>query len=89
MIGNIIKKEFKELFVLSTILPIVVIAIVYGSVGQSIGNFQKRIAEKPVIGIVDMDVGNLSDIAISVLTEKAKVVYNSSDVEAGLQEVRK
>ena len=29
MIGNIIKKEFKELFVLSTIIPIVVIAIVY------------------------------------------------------------
>jgi ABC-2 type transport system permease protein len=89
MIGNIIKKEFKELFVLSTILPIVVIAIVYGSVGQMIGNVGETIKEKPVIGIVDMDGGNFSDIAMSILTEKAAVVYNGSDAEEGLEEVRK
>jgi ABC-2 type transport system permease protein len=88
MIGNIIKKEFKELFVLSTILPIVVIAIVYGSVGQMIGNVGETMKEKPVIGIVDMDDGNFSGIAMSVLTENAKVVYNGSDAEAGLEEVR-
>jgi ABC-2 type transport system permease protein len=89
MIGNIIKKEFKELFLISTLLPIVVIAIVFGSVGNVIGNVQETMKEKPVIGIVDMDVGNLSDIAMSVLTENAKVVYNGSDVEGGLEEVRK
>jgi ABC-2 type transport system permease protein len=89
MIGNIVKKEFKELFVLSTILPIVVIAIVYGSAGNMIGNVQESIKEKPVIGIVDMDDGNFSGIAMSVLTENAKVVYNGSDAEEGLQEVRK
>jgi ABC-2 type transport system permease protein len=88
MIGNIVKKEFKELFVLSTILPIVVIAIVYGSVGQMIGNVGETIKEKPVIGIVDMDDGNFSDIAMSVLTERAGVVYNGSDAEEGLDEVR-
>jgi len=89
MIGNIIKKEFKELFVLSTILPIVVIAIVYGSVGQMIGNVGETIKEKPVIGIVDMDAGNFSVVAMSVLTENAKVVYDGTDTEEGLQEVRK
>jgi len=89
MIGNIIKKEFKELFVLSTILPIVVIAIVFGSVGNMIGNVQETVKEKPVIGIVDMDDGNFSNIAVSVLTENAKVVYNGNDAESGLEEVRK
>lgn len=89
MISNIVKKEFKELFVLSTILPIVVIAIVYGSAGNMIGNVQESIKEKPVIGIVDMDDGDFSGIAMSVLTENAKVVYNGSDAEEGLQEVRK
>jgi ABC-2 type transport system permease protein len=89
MIGNIVKKEFKELFVLSTILPIVVIAIVYGSVGQMIGNVGETIKEKPVIGIVDMDAGNFSVVAMSVLTENAKVVYDGTDTEEGLQEVRK
>ena len=88
MIGNIIKKEFKELFVLSTIIPIVVIAIVYGSVGQMIGNVGETMKEKPVIGIVDMDDGNFSDIAMSVLTERAEVVYNDNDAEEGLEEVR-
>ncbi|MDH4268794.1 MAG: ABC transporter permease, partial [Dehalococcoidia bacterium] len=89
MIGNIIKKEFKELFVLSTLIPIVVIAIVYGSVGNMIGSVGETIKEKPVIGIVDMDDGNFSDIAMSVLTERAKVVYNDSDAEEGLEQVRK
>jgi ABC-2 type transport system permease protein len=88
MIGNIVKKEFKELFVLSTILPIVVIAIVFGSVGNMIGNIGETMEEKPVIGIVDRDDGDFSDIAMSVLTERAKIVYRGSDAEAGLDEVR-
>jgi len=89
MIGNIVKKEFKELFVLSTIIPIVVIAVVYGSVGNMIGNIGEAMKEKPVIGIVDMDDGNLSDVAMSVLAEHAEVVYNDADVEEGLEQVRR
>ena len=88
MIGNIVKKEFKELFVLSTIIPIVVIAIVYGSVGNMIGNIGETMKEKPVIGIVDMDDGDFSNIAMSVFTERAEVIYDGSDVEEGLEEVR-
>jgi ABC-2 type transport system permease protein len=88
MIGNIIKKEFKELFVLSTILPIVVIAIVFGLVGQSIGNIGEKMEEKPVIGIVDRDHGDFSDIAMAALTEKAELIYDGNDAEEGLEEVR-
>jgi len=88
MIGNIVKKEFKELFVLSTIIPIVVIAIVYGSVGNMIGNIGETMKEKPVIGIMDMDGGDFSDIAMAVLIEKSEVIYDGSDVEEGLEEVR-
>ena len=88
MIGNIVKKEFKELFVLSTIIPIVVIAIVYGSVGNMIGNIGETMKEKPVIGIMDMDGGDFSDIAMSVFTERAEVIYDGNDVEEGLEEVR-
>ena len=89
MIGNIVRKEFKELFVISTLIPIVVIAIVYGSVGNMIGNIGETMKEKPVIGIVDMDNGNFSDIAMSVLTERSEVIYDGSDTEDGLEEVRK
>jgi len=89
VIGNIIRKEFKELFVISTLIPIVVIAIVYGSVGNMIGNIGETMKEKPVIGIVAMDDGVFSNIAMSVLTENAKVIYDGSDVEEGLEGVRK
>jgi len=88
VIGNIVKKEFKELFTLATLIPIIVIAIVFASVGQSIGSIGERLEEKPVVGIVDMDDGDFSDIAMSVLTEKAEVIYDGSDAEAGLEEVR-
>lgn len=88
MIGNIIKKEFKELFTLSTLIPIVVIAIVFAFVGQTIGNIGETMEEKPVVGIVDMDDGDFSDIAMAVLIEKAEVIYDGNDAEEGLEEVR-
>jgi len=44
----------------------VVIAIVFGSVGQMIGGVEESLEEKPVIGIVDIDDGDFSDIAMSV-----------------------
>jgi ABC-2 type transport system permease protein len=88
MIGNIIKKEFKELFTIATLIPIIVIAIVFGLVGQTIGNIGERMEEKPVIGIVDMDNGDFSNIAMTVLTEKAEVIYDGDDTEEGLGEVR-
>jgi len=88
MIGNIIKKEFKELFTLSTLIPMVLIAIVFAFVGQSIGNIGERMEERPVIGIVDVDDGDFSDIAMTVLIEKAEVIYDGSDAEEGLEKVR-
>jgi ABC-2 type transport system permease protein len=88
MIGNILKKEFKELFTLSTLLPIVVVAIVFASVGQMIGSIGETMEDKPVIGIVDRDDGDFSDIAMSVLIERAEVVYDGSYAEEGLKKVR-
>jgi len=88
MIGNIIKKEFKELFTLSTLIPIVVIAIVFAFVGQTIGNVGETMEEKPVIGIVDGDDGDFSDIAMAVLMENGEVIYDGNDAAEGLEEVR-
>ncbi len=88
MIGNIVKKEFKELFTIATLIPMIVIAVVFGLVGQSIGSIGERMEEKPVVGVVDIDDGAFSDIAMSVLTEKAEVIYSGNDAEKGLEEVR-
>jgi len=88
MIGNIIKKEFKELFTIATLIPIIVIAVVFGLVGQTIGNIGERMEEKPVVGVVDMDDGDFSDIAMAVLMERAEIIYDGNDTEQGLEEVR-
>jgi ABC-2 type transport system permease protein len=89
MTGNIIKKEFKELFTISAVLPIVVIAIVFGSMGHMIGGIAEIAQEKPVIGIVNRDDGNFSYIAMSILTAGAEVIYSGDNVEEGLKKVRK
>jgi ABC-2 type transport system permease protein len=89
MIGNIVKKEFRELFTLGTLIPVVVIAVVFGLVGQWIGNIGETMKEKPVIGIVNRDDGNFSEIAMPILTEKAEVIYDGSDAEEGLEKVKK
>jgi ABC-2 type transport system permease protein len=89
MTGNIIKKEFRELFTISAVLPRVVIAIVFGSVRDMIGGIGEIAREKPVIGIVDGDGGNFAHIAMSILTQGAEVIYSGNDVEEGLEEVRK
>jgi len=39
-LGNIIKKEMKELLTPSTILPIVFVAIIFGSMGNVIGGLE-------------------------------------------------
>ncbi len=88
MIGNIVRKEFRELFTLSTLLPMVVIAIVYGSVGQMIGSIGDSIEDKPVIGIVNTDDRELADVAVSVLLDKAEVIYRGSSSEEGLKTVK-
>jgi len=88
MINNIVKKEFKELFTLSTFLPIAVIAVVFGYVGHTVGNVGEAMQQKPVIGIVDRDKGEFSGIATSVVAHGAEVIYSGDDVDEGLREAR-
>ncbi|MDY7018641.1 MAG: ABC transporter permease, partial [Chloroflexota bacterium] len=87
MIRNIIKKEFKELLTLSTLLSMVVIAVMFGFVGVMIGGAGMEMEGKPVIGVVDIDDGELSNIATSILNRGAEVVYDGGNAEEGLKKV--
>ena len=90
-LGNIIKKETKELLTPTTILPIIVIALVFGSMGNAIGGIEKELKEKPVLGFINEDTGTLSTIATSILTNYSDVVFNSTDIndrEEGLEQVK-
>ena len=67
----------------------VVIAVIFGFVGVMISGMRVQIEEKPVIGVVDADHSDLSNIATSILGEDARIVYNGSSAEEGLERVSK
>ena len=90
-LGNIIKKEIKELLTPATFLPIIIIAIIFGTLGNATGGIEEEMQEKPLIGYIDADNSNLSLIATSILDEHADIVYNSSDIsekEKGIEEIK-
>ncbi len=87
-VGNIIKKELKELLTPATFIPIIIIAAIYGSMGGSINEIQKEAAEPPIIGVINEDNSSLSNVVNIMLETNAKVVFNSTssdDIELGLE----
>ena len=90
-LGNIIKKEFKELLTPATILPIVFIALIFGSIGSSIEGVREGFDEKPVLGFINEDNSTLSTIVTSILENESEVIFNSSDIadkQYGLEQVK-
>ncbi|MBA7502484.1 hypothetical protein ES706_01072 [subsurface metagenome] len=89
-LGNIIKKEVRELLTPTTIIPVIAMAVVFGGMGHMIGGITEEAREKPIMGIIDEDNSLLSEIITGVLNEQAKVVYFSTDgadVSEGLEQV--
>ncbi len=90
-LGNIIKKEIKELLTPTTFVPIIIIALIFGTMGSSIQGIQEQSLEKPVIGIINADNGTLATITSSILYNNSKPVFNSTsldDKQIGIETVR-
>ncbi len=85
---NIVRKELKELLTLSVILPMVIMALLFGSMGTAIGNLSEQAQARPTIGVVSMDTGVLANVSLQVLDAGAKIAYNSTSVDEGLQAVK-
>ena len=79
-LGNIIKKELQELLTISAILPVIIIAIIFGSIGSSMEGIHEELGEPPVLGYINEDGGNLSLVATSYLEKSSEVVFNSTDI---------
>lgn len=89
--GNIVKKEMKELLTPATIIPIFVIALIFGSIGTSMEGIQEEFQEKPIIGYINEDNSSFSYIFTSYLENYSEVVFNSTDIndkEDGLEQVK-
>jgi ABC-2 type transport system permease protein len=78
--GNIIKKEMKELLTISTILPIILIAILFGAIGNSMQGIQEEFEAKPLIGYINEDNDSYSKIFTSFFDNNSEVVFNSTNI---------
>jgi len=77
---NIIKKEVKELLTPATILPIVFVAILFGSIGNTIGDIGEEASQAPTIALINEQNTSYSSIASKIIYNNAEVVYNSTDI---------
>jgi ABC-2 type transport system permease protein len=88
---NIIRKELKELLTPATILPIVILTLVFGSIGGTMGGLEEEIQQKPVIGLINEQNTTYSSLATSILHQHAQLVYNGTSItkrEEGIQTVQ-
>jgi len=82
---NIIRKELKELLTPSVILPVIIMALLFGSMGTAIGDLAQQAQAKPTIGVVPMDQGVLGNVSLQVLEAGANVAYNGTSMDDALQ----
>lgn len=90
-LGNIVKKEVRELLSVKTILPIIVLTLMFGFIGQSVGDIGETVEEKPVVGIINEENNPLSNKVVNVFENRAEIVFLSSDVsdtERALEKLR-
>ncbi len=86
-LSNIFSKELRELLTPATVLPIVILAVLFGSLGGVIGDVEDEVTKPPVIGLIQQDDGVLSSYAALVLTSSSEVVYSGTDKDEGLDAV--
>jgi ABC-2 type transport system permease protein len=89
-LGNITKKEIREFLTPATFVPIILVALIFGIMGNSIQGIQKQSTASPIIGVITEDNSTLGVYASALLHTYAKSVYNStsaSDFKTGLETV--
>jgi len=88
---NIIKKEVRELLTPSTFIPIVVMALVFGSMGNMISGAAEEAKEKPVVGLINEDRGIFASIANETIYSMSEVVFysnTSGKIDEGIDAVK-
>lgn len=91
-LGNIIKKEMKELLTPATILPIVLITIIFASLGNAFGGMEEQVSEKPKIGVINEQEEIYSNITTDILQKRGKIIFNSSktsEEQKGIEKLKK
>ncbi len=81
---NILRKELRELLTKSTIVPIVMMALMFGLLGNAFSGIKEQATAKPVIGVIDDDHGVLSNLVMGVFDNASNIKYNGTSVDEGI-----
>ena len=90
-LGNIVGKELKELMTPATFLPIIIMTLIFSTMGGTIGGIEEELEEPPVIGLINTDDGNLSQLATDIFNITSKVEYysrNIADKQTAIDEIK-
>jgi ABC-2 type transport system permease protein len=90
-LGNITRKEIRELMTPATFVPIILVALIFATMGNSIQGIQEQATAPPTIGVINQDTSGYGATASTILHINAKSVFNStslSDLQQGLQTVK-
>ena len=86
--SKLVMKEVKELLTPATLIPIIIIAVVFASLGTAISGSTNVLSEKPTIGLINQGNGPLSQFVHDNIASQAKIAYDQSDVIAGINAVK-
>src|SRR5512137_1616487 len=90
-LGNILRKEIRELMTPATFVPIILVALIFATMGNSIQGIQEKATAPPTIGVINEDTSGYGATASTILHTNARSVFNSttiSDLQEGLQTVK-
>ncbi|MCX6650981.1 MAG: ABC transporter permease [Methanomassiliicoccales archaeon] len=84
-LSKIARKEIKELLTPATLIPIIVIALLFGSLGGAFSGVENSLDEPPKIALINNDTEILSEVAFQVMNQTAEIVYVGNSVQEALQ----
>jgi len=76
---NLIRKELKELMTPASVISILVVALIFGSMGGLLGSETERASEPPKIGILTGDSGTYYNDALGYIDDYYDEVYKVKD----------
>lgn len=83
-LSKIIRKEVKELLTPATLIPIIIIAVLFGSLGGVFGGVEEQLEEAPKIAVINQDGGSMSLVAVAMFNVTSEIIYNGTDVQEAL-----
>ena len=86
--GKIIKKEVKELLTPATLVPIIIMAILFASLGGAFSGVKDQLKAKPEFGLAVDDTGDFGVLATYSFNATSHILYNATSLDDGIQALK-